>query len=735
MFGILAAATLLGATLTVGYGLRTGFARAATRADLPDVVARFDDRSRADVDRRVRALPGVQSRAYRFEVTGTRLGAAGGRTRDGAIEVVEGGRRGYAVITGRDVRGSAPEVVVERGLASAWHLHVGDRLFVGRIGDLRVAGIAVEPDNVAYPLATAAHVYLARSFLDETFGRDRTPRANVALVWLRDGASTATFLQQARATGYGLTGLRFLTRDGIGVQLDDAAGIVVALLGAVSLVGLLAAAVLLAAGAQADVQRRMESIGIQRAIGLPAAAVAGGWALAGLAVALPAGTAGIAIGAGLAYGPSEGLLSALNELAPGRALLGPLAVGLAGLGALVAGCTGWPAWRAARRPPVALLRGAELTGTRRVRRTGVPPGPLSLGVRLALTRRLRALTTVAVLAVTGSVLILMLALGSLLAQLRDDPGTVGKHYDLIINLPADQAAAVARVPGVLAAAPRYAVEAVDSFSLGEPLRVIAYPGDHARFEEAALTAGRRVRRDGEAEVGQGLADALGLNVGGTLAIALPNGRETRSRVVGIVRALDHDGRVVYVRAAPLLRADPDLASSVAVVLERGADVGAVRAAIEARTGATAKSPAAASSRDRRFLGTLSALVRVVAGIIAIVCLYALVQALGILAREQRATISVLRATGAGPATVGRVLAGAALAVALPAVAGALALETAVLGPAVTRLAAGYAELSLAPGAGQSLLLVAGFVALALAASAWVAATTARESIVSGLRSQ
>ena len=198
-----------------------------------------------------------------------RLGSAGGSTRSGAVEVVGGGRRGYAIVAGRDVRGSNPGVVVERGLADAWHLGVGDELFVGRLGSLPIAGIAVEPDNVAFPLASTAHVYLASAFLDETFGRDRTPRANVALVWLHDGASTATFLQQARASSYGVTGLRFVTRSGIRVQLDDAAGIVVALLGAVALVGLLAAAVLIAAGAQADVQRGLATIGVQRAIGLP----------------------------------------------------------------------------------------------------------------------------------------------------------------------------------------------------------------------------------------------------------------------------------------------------------------------------------------------------------------------------------------------------------------------------------------------------------------------------------
>ena len=40
--GIAAAALVAGAGVTVGYGLSTGFDRAADRADLPDVIARFD---------------------------------------------------------------------------------------------------------------------------------------------------------------------------------------------------------------------------------------------------------------------------------------------------------------------------------------------------------------------------------------------------------------------------------------------------------------------------------------------------------------------------------------------------------------------------------------------------------------------------------------------------------------------------------------------------------------------
>ena len=104
----------------------------------------------------------------------------------------------------------------------------------------------------------------------------------------------------------------------------------------------------------------------------------------------------------------------------------------------------------------------------------------------------------------------MLALASELSTLETDPGALGKRYQLTATLPPSDAARVARIPGVQAAAPRYEVEAADAFALGETINVIAFSGDHTRFEAPALVSGRRLRGSREAEVGQGLAQALGL---------------------------------------------------------------------------------------------------------------------------------------------------------------------------------------------------------------------------------
>ena len=86
--------------------------------------------------------------------------------------------------------------------------------------------------------------------------------------------------------------------------------------------------------------------------------------------------------------------------------------------------------------------------------------------------------TVAVLGACVAIVALLLALASLLVALRDDPGTLGKRYDIAVALPADRLPAVERIPGVQAASLRYQVQGADSYALGEPVRLIGFPGDH-----------------------------------------------------------------------------------------------------------------------------------------------------------------------------------------------------------------------------------------------------------------
>ena len=328
----------------------------------------------------------------------------------------------------------------------------------------------------------------------------------------------------------------------------------------------------------------------------------------------------------------------------------------------------------------------------------------------------------------------MLALASLLERLRDDPGTVGKRYQLTVRAPEYLLPSVRGIPGVEAAGARYAVNAADSFRLGEALRLVAYRGDHTEFEAPPLAEGRRVRGPGEVEVGLGLADALGLRPGSTLAAQLPSGAEARFRVSGVVRALENDGRIGWVRAGRLLDEEPGLEPSLAIRLAPGADRPAVERAL-AELGAAPRATGGATTRNGQFLAVLAAVLRGVGLAVGLVCLYALVQALAMTARERRGAVALLRACGGDARTVATVLSGAAAAVAVPAAIAGVVLELTVLGPLVARLAAGFAALPLAPAPGQIAIVVLGLLALAATATALVARRVMREPVVAGLREE
>ena len=714
---------MLVAALVVSDSLGFGFDRAARAADLPDIIVRFNPQSANRVAQRIAALPDVAGYTVRSEVTDVGLNTADEFAGNGAVEVVGQGRRGYAIVGGHDVT-SPGQVVVERGLADAWHLRLGDALTIDGLGTERIVGFSESPDNVSFPLAVP-RVYVTQR------GIAPLP-ANLADIWLRDPRNLNEVLVQARATSYGLRGLQFVTRSGVRVLLDQAAGIVIDLLVALSVIALATASVMLAASARAEVQRRLGAIGVRRAVGASRGHLALTQGLEALFVAAPAATLGAIGGALATYGQTTRLLVLLNEPAPGVALLPALiATWLAAITIPVIAAA-WPAWRASGRSPVGLLRGAELQRRRSGRTTRATrhAGLTVLGARLVGARRTRLVATAFALGFSTAFVLLMLALAAALSSLETDPQALGKRYQLTAQLPVSAVPRVHAIRGVQAVAPRYEDEAADAYSLGETIDMIAYPGNHTTFENPPLVSGTRLRGGHEAEVGLGLAQALGLSPGSTLAIQLQSGTELRLRVAGVVSSLDHDGRVAYVPAAALLAADPSAAQDeqLAVVVRPGANVAAVSAAI----GAPAAPATGAVGRGVPLVAVLRSILRAVAIVDGLVCLYALIQACALTVQERRRTISVLRAFGAGGAAVRRLLAGAVIALVLPAAVLGILIERLLLGPALARLAASYVTLPLGASALEIAAVLGGLVLAGAVAVAWVARQTTRESVIAGM---
>jgi ABC-type lipoprotein release transport system permease subunit len=731
--GIALAAAMLSAGLVIADGLGRGFDRAARAADLPDLLVRFEPVSVRTITDRIRALPDVAAYSLRLELTSVGIGTTGHRRGDAVAEVMGPGRRpGYAIVAGRDLRPVGSEVLLERGFAQAWGVRLGDSFYVQGLGRQRVVGFVEGPDNVGFPLAKP-RFYVSRAAIDARFGPESAPRVNLAEVWLRNPRYLNEVLVQARSTSFGLHGIRFVTRAGIRILLDQAAGIVIDLLVALSLIALVTAAVMLGAAARAEVQRRLRAIGVRRALGAQRGHVVLAHALEAALVAAPSATVGLVAGLLVTAGPADRLLTLLNEPAPGGALALPLLAGWSLCVAIPVAATAWPAWRAAGGPPVRLLRGGDVSAAAgRRAHVSLRAGGLGLlGARLVGARRVRLVATVVTLGLSTAFVLLLLSLASALRTLETDPGALGKRYQLTASLPPALAPRVRAIPGVELAAPRYEVQAADSFSLGETIDVIAYPGDHTAFEAPPLVSGRRLGGSRQAEVGSGLADALGLAPGSTLALALPSGTELRLRVAGIVSSLDRDGRVAYIPARALLAADPSAPSQLAVRLTPTANPGAVTAALTA-LGAAPAPASTATSRGAALVSVLRTILLAIAIVDGLVCLYALIQACALTVQERRGTVAVLRACGGGTLAIERLLAGAALALVLPAAIVGVLLERLLLGPALSRLAINYATLALGASAVQLLVTLGGLAVAAAVAVVWVGGQAAREPVVAGL---
>jgi ABC-type lipoprotein release transport system permease subunit len=731
--GIAAAGAMLGASVTVAYGLATGFDRTASRAQTPDIVATFQPESRDAVARVVSSLANVRTASYRLQVGHVYLSADGHFSGDTTlIGLQPGGPRGFALVAGRDLS-RRREAVVEQGLARSWHLRPGSLLDLGG-AEVRVVGVAVAPDNVAFPLVRQPRVWVGYREAAAITGAP-TGTVNYVLLWLVSPRLADVTLAQARSAAFGVQALRFTTREGLRVLIGQAAGIVIALLVAFCLIALVVAGTMLAASANAEVQRRLGGLGLLRALGAPPYAVVAAAVVEAVAVALPAGALGVVLGWAAVRSPLDGVLGNLSQLGPGASVVPLLVAVVVGLVVLVAAASAWPAWRATRGPAGATLRRGDVVGS--ARRLPGGGGPAGLGLRMALARPARTAGGVAVLGSAVVVILLILSIATLLLRLDRNPVAVGKRYQLTVSAPASEAARVAQLPGVEAAAPRYDVNAADSFDLGELFSLIAYPGDHTRFEAPPLAEGRRIRGPNEVEVGLGLAQVLSLHPGAMLAAQLPDGREARFRVVGVVRALERQGRVAYAQPQQLPAAAP---AEIAVRLRPGASVAAVRAEAEAAGYAATSSRGIAgqsvqdwASRSSGFISVLVALLRTVAVLDALVCLYAIAQLLALTVQERRTGLATVRALGGAPWQLGSVVAAAAAPVVLAAIVLGVLAERWLVGPAVSRLAASYVSLTLEPTAAAVALTAAGLLLGAAVTLLWATRLATRGPVVTWLR--
>lgn len=335
------------------------------------------------------------------------------------------------------------------------------------------------------------------------------------------------------------------------------------------------------------------------------------------------------------------------------------AVVLAGGGAvialLMATIMGLVAARAVRRDSEHIRDAPRqrARGVGRIQRAGAPISVVT-GLRLALPsyggpERSAGLTSMLGLVAGGAGLIAVIAFGVKFDSTVNDQGAWGAPFDLLaeLNLPGSGQpvrADASNIPGV---------ETVTRVQYGEALALgdvtVAVFGVHADKGELAVTAveGRVPTGDGEALLGPATADALGIEVGDTLAAPTPQGPPIHLTVVGLalvpILGDGHYDEGVVVLADTFQRLTHDDAEwSLWVGLADRANANAVASALR-ETGA-AVGRIEPPSEQRNLRSTLAYPV-VVGGLVALLALAGLANAMAAGGAGRRVELATLRALG------------------------------------------------------------------------------------------
>jgi putative ABC transport system permease protein len=447
------------------------------------------------------------------------------------------------VTDGRWLSGAAGEVVLDRRFAHDLDIHAGQRLTIllpDRRSSLTVVGLAVS--------SGAGPSWVTRPTLDDIApGGDRYGR--VLELQLTDRSASAAFVDSIRRRYPPEQVDAYDWRDDR-QEVTDRTSTSSVVLGSASLAALLAVGFIIANAIGGRILASRRDIGLLKAAGFTPGGVTALFVIENLMLALAASLVGTALGIALSPLMLEPTANLLGTATPSG--LRPVTVGVGVLGVVGVVClfTALPAWRAGRLgvlEAIALGRTSVSTRPSRVAGAAVAlhlPPAVVLGVKDAFANRSRAAMTIASLALTMGTVIFVLGTEATYRRVIQDSALRAKPYELLVGTndltPArtrallgaqsDRIAGTATVAGITASVP------------GRPLDVWARAlgGDYQR-RPYAVRDGRMIAGPGEAIVGRGLLDALGLNVGDRLAL-MAGGAPLDLRIVGRYIEPDNDGR-------------------------------------------------------------------------------------------------------------------------------------------------------------------------------------------------
>jgi putative ABC transport system permease protein len=587
----------------------------------------------------------------------------------GRVDIAElpapGGLDRPAVLKGR--LATAPgEVVLDDGLSAAERLAPGSTVTIGG-ARLRVVGTAITTERMANGWVTPEQIRAL----------DGRRTASVSLR-LRDRSTSRAFVADAERTA----GARMFFAEWQQAREDytEDSRRMLAILSMSTLLALLAAGFTLATALGGRVIGERRRIGLLRAVGITPRGVTGLLVAHYVALAAVAAPAGLLIGRLLAPGVLDRAAIAIGApqaAPPGPALL--LGV-LAGVLALTALASAVPAWRAGRVAPVealALGRGGGAGHASRLARLARRlrlPVVFALGAKDAFARPARAALTVASLLLAAVLVVCAMGFEATMDRLASDNALRAQPWDLRIQTNALAPGAVDRMltreRGVTSVARVYNPRLVSEDG-GTELAARAVEPVRGRAADFAFAIpdGRLATAPGEATLGRGALEALGVRIGDTVRLRA-GGAPFSVRVVGRHVEPDDDGRAAVLPAAGLpsrfrqlddpywvaqVRPGTDPTAVEASLTRAGAGRLAVERPIEELQGE--------ASDTRPFVYGVTLLLLVIAGA-------NLLTTLVLSVRERRRDVAVLGAVGASPAQIGgTVIAGASLLTAIAAIAG------------------------------------------------------------------
>ncbi|MEO8968844.1 MAG: FtsX-like permease family protein [Solirubrobacteraceae bacterium] len=304
---------------------------------------------------------------------------------------------------------SAGGVVLERGLADALGLHVGDPVHLGNLSPT-VSGIAVSTQQPFYPAATPGLVWVTRADAQRLASAAAQPLGYLLDIKLAAGVSENAFYATVDAFGAATRGEPSLVEPWQQIRTSDYRVIGLdrkVLLFGSTLLSLLALAsiAVLVTGRMSEQTRR---VGLLKAVGATPSLVALVLLAENLALALVAAILGIVAGDLLTpvlASPGHGLLG--NPNAP-TLTVPAIAIVIVVAATVAAASTLSPAIRGARTSTLGALHNPANPPRRRARVIAISaalPVPLLLGLRLIARRTRRTVLTAASLMVAVAMVV------------------------------------------------------------------------------------------------------------------------------------------------------------------------------------------------------------------------------------------------------------------------------------------------------------------------------------------